>query len=109
MATQKGKANGGKLDEIIQSGEAPATHGPKKRYLADHRVIWNPEKDRPLIVAEGKNEEGRSVIETSDPNIQKKLENLGYRPDVVSKTIHPGKGKAKFVKSAEQVERENAQ
>lgn len=102
------KQENSNIDDMIKSGQAPAAHGKKKRYLTDHRVIWDRDTDKALITAEGKNENGRSVIETANPEIQGKLEALGYKPEKENIRIHHGKGKNPHIKSAQQVEKENA-
>jgi len=116
MAKKKGR-----IDEIIESKQAPGVMGSKKKYFVDHKVIWDgsagprdPKTRKPtgaaLVVAE-KFENGRRVIETRDTELQEKLEKRGYKAEADNKLMHTA-GQAKVypdcsIKSADQVEAEN--
>jgi hypothetical protein len=96
----------GKINEVIESRQAPATHGSKKRYYVDHSVIWDGEKNRPLAKAERTEPGGKRVVETSDKNIQDKLSGLGYKANEVNIRMH-NKRPNPHVKTMEQVDKEN--
>lgn len=105
MARQKGK-----IKEIIESGEAPSVGGSKKKYLIDHRSIWNPKTNKALVTAtEFENVGGkrRGVIETADTGLQRELEKRGYVAGE-NKMMHENRPVPfQTIKSADQVEKEN--
>ena len=102
----------GKIKEILKSGEAPGVMGSKKKYLIDHKTVWDPAKKKALVTASEfatVNGKRRGIIETSNKIMQRKLEKMGYSPDGENKLMHEKKA-APFnsIKSEEQVRRENA-
>ena len=95
------------IADMIESGEAPSVTVKKKKYLVDHKTVWDKERNRALITAEGV-EGGRRVIETTDKRTQEKLEELGYKPNQENKLMHsPGQARNPGIKSADQVQSEN--
>ena len=61
--------------------------GSTKKYYTDHRVIWDKDRNKPLVVAE-KDSDGRMCIKTSVTSIQDKLENLGYKDGERKRSMH---------------------
>ena len=79
----------GKIEEIIESGQAPAQTGKKKTYAVDHKVIWDADKNKALeLNHEGFNEKGRRLVSTSDTGTQKKMAKLGYDEKKDNKLMH---------------------
>jgi len=126
------------IEEIIESGQAPAVAGKKKTYLIDHKTIWDPSKGKidpktgepkgaALVTATEFTEEWdnsgvsgstpvmkrRGVIETADPKLQGELEKRGYKPGL-NKKMHEPKtgikvGPQGSIKTGKQARKENAE
>ncbi len=96
-----------KIDEMIEAKQAPGVMGGKVTYRIDHKTIWDAEKDRALVTADGV-DGNRRVIETRNPGLQKKLKKLGYSSTEENKVMH-SKEQARNpgIKTPEQVDREN--
>ena len=115
------------IDDIIDSKQAPGQMGSKKKYFVDHKTVWDgslgsiDRKTRKrtggvLVTAEGVSG-GRRVIETSDSELQGKLEKRGYVADAETKLMHDGRTGTvahpqpgcPTVKSPKQVNKDNSE
>jgi len=64
--------------------------GKKKTYVIDHKTIWDPKKNKPLVTGEI-NDKNQRVVETSNPDIQKALESMGYSDKHKNRFMHQRK------------------
>ena len=96
-----------KIAEMIDEKKAPGQSGKKKKYLIDHRTVWDAEHDRALVTADGV-DSGRRVIETSNVKMQEKLEKLGYSSTKDNKLMHrTHQVKPESIRSAKEVDEIN--
>ena len=106
-----------KIDEMIKSKQAPGQTGKNKKYFVDHRTVWDgslgsidpkTRKRTGGVLVTAEVADGRRVIETSDSELQEKLEARGYKADSDNKLMHSGVQPATTsIKSADRVNIDN--